>query len=138
MAWHFISKYLLPLKANNFFSSKIYIDDNNGMPTIPSFSDLQRLANSQRRDSIMNRMEEGTEGTMALVGSLKSIDKPLVAVVRLTSAAVMPNLMEVPVPVRFFFVLFTPEFSPNLDYHEVGRSFCTLMSHKVFSLQIII
>jgi hypothetical protein len=43
----------------------------------------------------------------------------------------MPHLMEVPVPVRFIFVLFTPDFSPNMDFHEVGRSFCTLMSHKV-------
>ena len=76
-------------------------------------------------------MEDGTEGTMAMVGKLKSLEKPLVAVVRLASAVVMPNLMEVPVPVRFIFVLFTPDFSPNMDYHEVGRSFCTLMSHKV-------
>ena len=83
----------------------------------------------------MHRMQEGTEGTMALVGPLKYIDRPLVAVVRMAAAALMPNLMEVPVPVRFFFVLFTPEFSPNLDYHEVGRSFCTLMSHKVFLLE---
>jgi hypothetical protein len=80
------------------------------------------------------RMEDGTEGTMAMVGKLKSLEKPLVAVVRLASAVVMPNLMEVPVPVRFIFVLFTPDFSPNMDYHEVGRSFCTLMSHKVKSV----
>ena len=79
----------------------------------------------------MNRMEDGTEGSMAMVGSLKTIEKPIVAVVRLASAVVMPNLMEVPVPVRFIFVLFTPDFSPNMDFHEVGRSFCTLMSHKV-------
>ncbi len=82
---------------------------------------------------IDHRMEDGTEGTMAMVGKLKSLEKPLVAVVRLASAVIMPNLMEVPVPVRFIFVLFTPDFSPNMDYHEVGRSFCTLMSHKVKS-----
>ena len=76
-------------------------------------------------------MEDGPEGSMAMVGSLKTIEKPIVAVVRLASAVVMPNLMEVPVPVRFIFVLFTPDFSPNMDFHEVGRSFCTLMSHKV-------
>ncbi len=73
---------------------------------------------------------------MAMVGKLKSLEKPLVAVVRLASAVVMPNLMEVPVPVRFIFVLFTPDFSPNMDYHEVGRSFCTLMSHKVKSFEL--
>ena len=106
--------------------------DENGLPSTPSFSELQRMANNQRRDSIMNRMEDGTEGTMAMVGSLKSLEQPLVAVVRLASAVVMPHLMEVPVPVRFIFVLFTPDFSPNMDFHEVGRSFCTLMSHKVF------
>ena len=108
--------------------------DENGLTSTPSFTELQRMANAQRRDSIMNRMEDGTEGTIALVGSLPSIEKPIVAVVRLASAVVMPNLMEVPVPVRFIFVLFTPDFSPNMDYHEVGRSFCTLMTHKVGNL----
>jgi hypothetical protein len=79
----------------------------------------------------MNKIEEGTEGTMALVGALKSLDKPIVAFARLSPAVIMPNVMEVPLPIRFIFILLTPENSASMDYHEVGRSFCTLMSNKV-------
>ena len=105
--------------------------DENGLTSTPSFSELQRMATAQRRDSIMNRMEEGTEGTIALVGSLQSIEKPIVAVVRLASAVVMPNLMEIQIPVRFIFILFTPNPAPTMDCHEIGRAFSTLMSNKV-------
>jgi len=68
---------------------------------------------------------------MTLVGSLDFIKKPLAGLVRLSHAAVMPNLMEIQVPVRFMFVLFTPKVLPDMDYLEVGRSFSTLMSFKV-------
>ena len=81
----------------------------------------------------MNRLVLGTEGTMTLVGALESIDKPLVGLVRLTKAVVMPNLMEIPLPVRFIFVLFTPKPCFSLDCHEIGRAFSTLMSNKVTS-----
>lgn len=43
----------------------------------------------------------------------------------------MPSLTEVPIPVRFMFILLGP---PNydLDYHEVGRSIATLMANESF------
>lgn len=104
---------------------------DDGIPAEQSFTDLYRLATSQRRDNIMSKLEEGTEGTMTLVGALESLKKPLVGLVRMARGVIMPNLMEVPVPVRFIFVLFTPKPSPNMDCHEVGRSFSTLMSNKV-------
>jgi len=104
---------------------------DEGVHGAQSFSDLYRLATSQRRDNIMSKLEEGTEGTMSLVGALESLSKPLVGLVRMSRAVIMPHLMEVPVPVRFIFVLFTPKPSPNMDCHEVGRSFSTLMSNKV-------
>jgi hypothetical protein len=103
----------------------------DGLPNNPSFNDLYKIATASRRDNIMNKLEAGTEGTMTLVGSLESLKKPLVGLVRLNHGIVMPNLMEIPLPVRFIFVLFTPIISPNMDCHEVGRSFSTLMSNKV-------
>ena len=106
-------------------------DGTAGLHNTPSFNDLYKQATAQRRDNIMHKLEEGTEGTMTLVGSLDSLKKPLVGFVRLGHGIVMPNLMEIPLPVRFIFVLFTPRISPNMDCHEVGRSFSTLMSNKV-------
>ena len=79
----------------------------------------------------MNKLAPGTEGTMTLVGSLDTIKKPLVGLIRLAHGTVMPNLMEVQIPVRFIFVLFTPAGSVSMDCHEIGRAFSTLMSNKV-------
>lgn len=52
------------------------------------------------------------------------------AFVRLSEAVLLESVLEVPVPVRFLFVLLGPSQS-NVDYHEIGRSFATLMSEKV-------
>lgn len=43
----------------------------------------------------------------------------------------MPSITEVPIPVRFLFVLLGPK-TADLDYHEVGRSIATLMSNRHF------
>lgn len=52
------------------------------------------------------------------------------AFVRLNEAVLLESVLEVPVPVRFLFVLLGPS-QANVDYHEIGRSFSTLMSDKV-------
>lgn len=52
------------------------------------------------------------------------------AFVRLDEAVLLESVLEVPVPVRFIFVLLGPSQS-SVDYHEIGRSFSTLMSDKV-------
>lgn len=52
------------------------------------------------------------------------------AFVRLNEAVLLESVLEVPVPVRFIFVLLGPT-QMNMDYHEIGRSFSTLMSDKV-------
>merc|ERR1719427_1876582 len=77
-------------------------------------------------------MEEGTEGAIVLVGALDDIQKPIVAFVRLAKAIVMPNAIEVTLPVRFIFILLTPSDNLNMDHHEIGRSFSTLMSNRAF------
>jgi hypothetical protein len=43
----------------------------------------------------------------------------------------MPSITEVPIPVRFLFILLGPK-TADLDYHEVGRSIATLMSNRHF------
>ena len=87
-----------------------------------------------RKQDILACMEDGTEGAIVLVGTLDDIDKPIVAFVRLAEAIVMPNTIEVSLPVRFIFILLTPTNNMNMDHHEIGRSFCTLMSNPVSSV----
>jgi len=85
-----------------------------------------------RKQDIRACMEDGTEGAIVLVGTLDDIDKPIVAFVRLGEAIVMPNTIEVSLPVRFIFILLTPAENLNMDPHEIGRSFSTLMSNPAF------
>uniref|UniRef100_A0A3Q2TA34 Solute carrier family 4 member 3 n=1 Tax=Fundulus heteroclitus TaxID=8078 RepID=A0A3Q2TA34_FUNHE len=63
-------------------------------------------------------------------GSVEFLEQPAMAFVRLSEAVLLESVLEIPVPVRFIFVLLGPSQS-NVDYHEIGRSFATLMSEKV-------
>ena len=47
------------------------------------------------------------------------------------------NLTEVPLPVRFLFLLMGPPIA-SLDYHEVGRSISTLMANPVSGVSIVL
>lgn len=81
-------------------------------------------------------MKSDTEGTLVLVGTWKHINEPLCAFVRLEEGNICSESMEIPVPLRFVFLLLTPEPSKSsLNYinpHEVGRSFSTMMSDPGF------
>ncbi|XP_065304819.1 band 3 anion transport protein-like isoform X2 [Dermacentor albipictus] len=82
--------------------------------------------------NILRRIPEDAEAIAVLVGGLDFLEQPTIAFVRLAQGQVMPNLMEVPIPVRFFFILLGPSHTDDLDYHEVGRSISTLMSNTAF------
>lgn len=81
--------------------------------------------------SILRRIPEGAEATTVLVGALDFLEQPTIAFVRLAEGQIMPNLVEVSIPVRFVFVLLGPMHT-SLDYHEIGRSISTLMSNRHF------
>lgn len=57
--------------------------------------------------------------------------QPTIAFVRLAEGIPIPGVTEVPIPVRFIFILLGPK-DVDLDYHEVGRSIATLMSNEHF------
>lgn len=58
------------------------------------------------------------------------LEQPAAAFVRLSEAVLLESVLEVPVPVRFLFVMLGPRHT-STDYHELGRSIATLMSDKV-------
>uniref|UniRef100_A0A8D0CJJ0 Anion exchange protein n=1 Tax=Scleropages formosus TaxID=113540 RepID=A0A8D0CJJ0_SCLFO len=64
-------------------------------------------------------------------GCVEFLEHPAMAFVRLSEAVLLESVLEVPVPVRFLFVLLGPSHS-NMDYHEIGRSISTLMCDKNF------
>ncbi|XP_033848392.3 anion exchange protein 2b isoform X1 [Acipenser ruthenus] len=86
---------------------------------------------SKHELKLLEKIPENAEATVVLVGSVEFLEQPTMAFVRLHEAVELESVLEVPVPVRFLFVLLGPS-STNIDYHEIGRSISTLMSDKHF------
>lgn len=63
-------------------------------------------------------------------GCVPFLEQPAAAFVRLNEAVLLESVLEVPVPVRFLFVMLGSSHT-STDYHELGRSIATLMSDKV-------
>ena len=59
----------------------------------------------------MKKIPPGAEASNILVGELNVLDKPLSAFIRLSEAAILGDLTEVPVPTRFLFLLLGPAVS---------------------------
>ncbi len=78
----------------------------------------------------MEKIPEEAESLTVLVGGVQFLKEPLVAFVRLAQSHLLGDLTEVPIPVRFLFLLLGPD-DGQLDYHEIGRAMATLMSDKV-------
>uniref|UniRef100_A0AAR2L1H8 Anion exchange protein n=1 Tax=Pygocentrus nattereri TaxID=42514 RepID=A0AAR2L1H8_PYGNA len=67
-------------------------------------------------------------------GVVDSLQKPVVAFMRLRDAVVMDGILEANMPVRFIFALVGPSQS-GINFHESGRAMATLLADWVFSLE---
>ncbi|XP_013924186.1 PREDICTED: anion exchange protein 2 [Thamnophis sirtalis] len=97
----------------------------------PVLSGTITRSKSKHELKLLEKIPDNAEATVVLVGCVQFLDQPTMAFVRLQEAAQLDAVLEVPVPVRFLFVLLGPS-SANMDYHEIGRSISTLMSDKQF------
>ncbi|ETE57224.1 hypothetical protein L345_17063, partial [Ophiophagus hannah] len=95
----------------------------------PVLSGTITRSKSKHELKLLEKIPDNAEATVVLVGCVQFLDQPTMAFVRLQEAAQLDAVLEVPVPVRFLFVLLGPS-SANMDYHEIGRSISTLMSDK--------
>uniref|UniRef100_A0AAR2JMC5 Anion exchange protein n=1 Tax=Pygocentrus nattereri TaxID=42514 RepID=A0AAR2JMC5_PYGNA len=89
------------------------------------------VSKSKHELKLLEKIPENAEATVVLVGSVDFLDQPSMAFVRLQEAVLLESVLEVPIPVRFLFVLLGPPIA-NMDYHQIGRSISTLMSDKHF------
>ncbi|KAL7860595.1 hypothetical protein AOLI_G00169440 [Acnodon oligacanthus] len=77
---------------------------------------------------------DSVEASIVLSGVVDSLQKPVVAFMRLRDAVVMDGILEANMPVRFIFVLVGPSQS-GINFHESGRAMATLLADWVFSLE---
>ena len=64
---------------------------------------------------IMARLPDDSEGCLTLCASHASVKRPTIAFVRLAEGRVYKKALEIPIPLRFVFVVITPKPSPNID-----------------------
>lgn len=69
-------------------------------------------------------------------GNVGFLDQPTVVFVRLHEAVLLESILEVPVPVKFLFLLLGPP-TASIDYHHIGCSVSTLMSDKVTGSELM-
>ncbi|GFY34039.1 anion exchange protein 3 [Trichonephila clavipes] len=112
------------------------------MPSDNNLNNIDILPASKRKSvtydkhleniqGIQRRVPENSEGAAVLVGQLDDLDQPAAVFIRLAEGRHMPHFLEIPIKVRFLFVLLGPSDS-ILDYHEIGRAIGALMSNENF------
>ncbi|XP_076868404.1 anion exchange protein 2b isoform X2 [Brachyhypopomus gauderio] len=103
--------------------------ERNEKETAPAIG--MHKSKSKHELKLLEKIPENAEATVVLVGSVDFLEQPTMAFVRLLEAVELESVLEVPVPVRFLFLLLGPP-STSMDYHQIGRSISTLMSDKSF------
>ncbi|XP_030397582.1 band 3 anion transport protein [Gopherus evgoodei] len=83
------------------------------------------------RKPLLDKIAEDAEATLVLVGRATFLDHPTLAFVRLKEAVELDLVLQVPVPVRFLFMVLGPD-SPHISYHEIGRAVSTMMAERGF------
>lgn len=124
------------MSMNGKDDKQVTIDIGKDMKRSSSSNILKRSESTEaalhaRKQDILSCLVEGTEGCLTLVGTM-STEKPICAFIRLGESIVMNNTIEVTLPMRFIYILLTPEMDFRMDPHEIGRSFSTLMANNSF------
>ncbi|KAM6971021.1 anion exchange protein 2b isoform 1-T1 [Tautogolabrus adspersus] len=111
--------------------TRINIEKNDLQQKEPPVVYGMHRSKSKHELKLLEKIPENAEATVVLVGSVDFLEQPTMAFVRLQEAVELESVLEVPVPVRFLFVLLGPA-TTSMDYHQIGRSISTLMSDKQF------
>ncbi|XP_017099023.1 electroneutral sodium bicarbonate exchanger 1 isoform X6 [Drosophila bipectinata] len=96
-----------------------------------SGTELSEQQGHKGNTHFMRKIPPGAEASNILVGEVDFLERTLSCFIRLSQAAVMGDLTEVPVPTRFIFILLGPPGSQS-NFHEIGRAMATLMSDEIF------
>ncbi|XP_073345003.1 anion exchange protein 2b isoform X1 [Pagrus major] len=119
------------LHAAGDADTRIDMEKNDVQQKEPTLVSGMHRSKSKHELKLLEKIPENAEATVVLVGSVDFLEQPTMAFVRLQEAVELESVLEVPVPVRFLFVLLGPP-TTSMDYHQIGRSISTLMSDKQF------
>ncbi|XP_029013773.1 solute carrier family 4 member 1a (Diego blood group) isoform X2 [Betta splendens] len=94
--------------------------------------EMRAFSVTKKRDA-----SDNIEASIVLSGVLDSLQKPVVAFVRLNDSVVMDTVLETPVPIRFVFMMVGPSQS-GINYSECGRAMGALLADWVFCLEVFL
>ncbi|XP_075437283.1 band 3 anion transport protein isoform X2 [Ascaphus truei] len=106
-------------------------DPESGRPLLPPTGIKSTPQQGNQKGQLAEQIPEDAEASVVLVGCVRSLERPTLAFVRLKEAVHLESVLEVPLPIRFLFILLGPDI-PNTSYHEVGRAVSSMMAERVF------
>ncbi|XP_067929937.1 band 3 anion transport protein-like [Watersipora subatra] len=119
-----------PIDASESKDFSIAMDNHQVlMQRINSLKEDQ--SDRQYNFELLKKIPKGAEVASVLVGTMKDLEKPCVAFIRLSKGEMLDHISEVPLPVRFMFICVGPPIE-HMDYVEIGRSLSTLMANQRF------
>ncbi|VDD89631.1 unnamed protein product [Enterobius vermicularis] len=81
----------------------------------------------------LKKIAPGTEAAVILIGQLTILDRPVCALVRLEKPTLMyPEIPNIPLPVRFAFVLLNPHEHFSNETVNIGRTMGALFADEIF------
>ncbi|KAM9105567.1 LOW QUALITY PROTEIN: anion exchange protein 4 [Megaptera novaeangliae] len=89
----------------------------------------------QHQNPLRQKLPPGAEAGAVLAGELGFLEQPVGVFVRLRDPMVLGTLTEVPLPSRFFGLLFGPP-TQGRGYHEMGRAVAILLSDPQFQWSV--
>ncbi|XP_034039445.1 anion exchange protein 2-like isoform X2 [Thalassophryne amazonica] len=133
---------LLLRNRNNSTANTVTLTDTRQGQSEPSVTDSDQekkgeapppcSSRSKQDLKLMDKILERAEAAVILVGTVDFLDRTSVVFIRLQEAALLQSVLELPVPLRFLFLLLGPP-TTNIDYHRIGCSISTLFSDKFFT-----
>lgn len=97
------------------------------------------MVGAPRNEALLRRIPARAEVACALVGGVRGLTQPTVALLRLAEPVSMPALTAVPLPVRFLFLLLEPREAEHAARElgatrrrELGRCMGALLSDPAF------
>ncbi|VDK49108.1 unnamed protein product [Anisakis simplex] len=124
-------------RGNKECDSNVTTQMTNGQNISP-----KRAAHTRRRSvfpwdrapwntELLKRLSTDAEAASVSVGTSAKLRHLCIAFVRLHPDTYIENQVELPLPLRYLFVILGP-ITPNLDFHEIGRSLCALLANRSF------
>jgi hypothetical protein len=81
---------------------------------------------------LLKNLPNDAEAAIIFVGQLDALEKPIAAFVRIDPSAMMyPEVPQLPIPVRFVFVLLNPHENFNNETICIGRTMGALLADEV-------